>query len=510
MKTIWSSLILKEWHEHKWKLAAIAAVICGASTVALLAGEGDEFGLAFAMMLFCVIPLSIFVGLSSAASERSRNTMPFLQSLPALMRQIAAVKLGWGLITVIVPVLLACGILFLWKIVFQILDVDFRSPEAIIGVQAGPFQTGSYFLDAAIIGAIVAASMYIWAAATGVNRKDEVSAGAVALSCMIGWSAVVIMLLFYLGKANRDVEAFSLLVLSAVPGGVTILLSDGAPNPFGPLVLALSIAVVAHAALASFYIIKFGRTAEREVTSPRVARPDARAMEWLRPPIRTPLQSLVWKQFRESAPIVLAGLAVIVGTALVGYVINDSRMITFAEVYFQMTMVLGCVVALVAGIGVSLHDLGPQLNTFWRSRPINPNGWFVAKCVTGLVVVLTAIYLPLVVINAVREVGADWELLLVAPLLHVAVYIAAVTLTCLVRHAVYAAVLSIGLVVAMAAIGAFGWRFAKWAGWISENSYSSDGVLLFCVFASYVICILTCSILGWLAMKNDWGWKARY
>ena len=227
-------------------------------------------------------------------------------------------------------------------------------------------------------------------------------------------------------------------------------------------------------------------------------------MEWLRPPIKTPLQSLVWKQFRESAPIVLAGLAVIFGTALVGYAINDSQMITFAEVYFQMTLVLGCVVALVAGIGVSLQDLGPKLNTFWRSRPINPSLWFVIKIVTGLVVVLTAIYLPLLIVHMVRDVDADWELLLAAPLLHTTVYAAAVAMTCIVRHAVYAAILSIGLIVAIFGAGALVAR------WFSESYRSYEDIVVVSTFAEFVFCIVSCTILGWLATKKDWGWKARY
>jgi hypothetical protein len=184
--------------------------------------------------------------------------------------------------------------------------------------------------------------------------------------------------------------------------------------------------------------------------------------------------------------------------------------VAFAEVYSQMTIVLGCVVALVAGIGVALQDVGPQLNTFWRSRPINANVWFVTKSVTGLAVVLTAIYLPLSIIYVVHSVNLDWELLSVIPLLHTTVYAAAVAMTCLVRHAVYAAVLSIGLVVAMAATGALGWRFARGAGWISENSRGYDEEVLFFMVAAFALSILACSILGWLAMKNDWGWKARY
>ena len=33
---------------------------------------------------------------------------------------------------------------------------------------------------------------------------------------------------------------------------------------------------------------------------------------------------------------------------------------------------LGFAVTLIVGVGVCFYDVGPQLNTFWRSRPIDP------------------------------------------------------------------------------------------------------------------------------------------
>ena len=38
MRTIWHSLAWKEWHEHKWKLAALTAVLCGVNALLLLNG----------------------------------------------------------------------------------------------------------------------------------------------------------------------------------------------------------------------------------------------------------------------------------------------------------------------------------------------------------------------------------------------------------------------------------------------------------------------------------------
>src|SRR3972149_4322861 len=84
MRTIWQALAWKEWHEHKWKLAALTAVLWGvAAWILAVAGSHDKIALMTVFAILGIIPLSVFVGLGAAANERSRNTLPFLQSLPA-------------------------------------------------------------------------------------------------------------------------------------------------------------------------------------------------------------------------------------------------------------------------------------------------------------------------------------------------------------------------------------------------------------------------------------------
>ena len=47
----------------------------------------------------CIVPLAIFVGLGTAAGERSRGTLAFLQALPVPMWRVALHKLIAGLLT---------------------------------------------------------------------------------------------------------------------------------------------------------------------------------------------------------------------------------------------------------------------------------------------------------------------------------------------------------------------------------------------------------------------------
>jgi hypothetical protein len=68
MRTTWYSLAWKEWHEHKWKLVSITAILWGVTSFAVWQSDRDQFGAAQAVMVLCVFPLALFVGLGAAAN----------------------------------------------------------------------------------------------------------------------------------------------------------------------------------------------------------------------------------------------------------------------------------------------------------------------------------------------------------------------------------------------------------------------------------------------------------
>lgn len=517
MRSVWLSLIWKEWHEHKWKLASIAAVLWCVVAVSMFSSDNDTFGLASGMVMMCMVPLAVFVGLSSAASERSRNTLPFMQSLPVPMWHLALTKLVLGLITVVLPVLLAIASCYVWQRLFDLLRADYELSKPIVGQPI----TGKYFLDAAIFGATVAASMYIWAAATGVNRKDEVSAAAVALSLMIGWPAIL-WLLFWLASIQsiRDLEAWPFLAgFASVPGGIAEIIAESPHLHFVQVVLGISVAVATHSLLATFYVRRFGQITEREIVSPKAVRRESKTFDWLNSPRSSPLSAIVWKQFRESGPIAVVGLAGVVALVLI-IAIGDriatrdgAAAMPFGMIYARVAIVFGFFVALVVGIGVSLNDVSPQLNTFWRSRPIRPDHWFWCKFVTGLGVVFASIYVPIALLAAVSDQpideGVNYPTVIAVPAGQLAIFAAAVATTCLVRHAVYAAVLSIAAVIAAAPISFCIGEIAVRSGWIarSTSNWWSEDIGLAIGFSA---CFAACTVLAWLVTRNDWGWRSRF
>src|SRR5215211_3077949 len=70
MRSILHSLAWKEWHEHKWKLVSMVAVLWGTGALAMFEGRRDAFALAGVVMALCIGPFAFFIGLGAAANER--------------------------------------------------------------------------------------------------------------------------------------------------------------------------------------------------------------------------------------------------------------------------------------------------------------------------------------------------------------------------------------------------------------------------------------------------------
>ena len=527
MRTIWQSLAWKEWHEHKWKLASLSIVLCGVNALVLVNSRLDHqgpFETLYAMTACCAIPLAIFIGASVAASERSRGTAPFMQSLPLSQRIVAIHKLLAGLVTVAASI----GVAFLFVYGCyrgaSIFGYDVAPPSnrmQIIFPQ--PLELGNWFVESAIALALAACSVYLWTAAAGVNRQDEVSAAARAALVIVGWWVAMIAVNKYLGSAwlQSDGYWFATKLQAASPGGFGIIRPPmvwSPPPTFFGVPQPVVAGVVFHVGLALWFIHRFGRIATDRVHSPRPATLSAAKIDWLGPPRRSALAAIVWKQTRESGPVVLAGFASIL--AIVAVMAVSMRTYLggpqpLVELYASVTVALGLFITLVVGIGVSLYDVGPQLNTFWRSRPINPDLWFWTKFVTGLLVVFVSLYLPLAVLAWTAAPDEFWRDMLhsetmIFPAITIAIYISAVTMTCLVRHAVYAAILSIATMYIGPLLVEAGMACVNWLVWRQEPKpffESANGPLMIAAMCAVMMGVL---IVGWLAVRYDWGRTSRY
>jgi hypothetical protein len=337
---------------------------------------------------------------------------------------------------------------------------------------------------------------------------------------MVIWWLVLVALwvLFLKGSNEPDTARLRIVGVASAPLGF-LAISDIPDKDEFCAVLGYFAVIAAHVLLAAWYVVRFGRTAEREIRSPRAAIGELWKSDFLAPPRRFAMTAIAWKQLRESGPIILVGLFVIIAIVacycsanlfIDGKWYNDLGMM-----YGRTSTIFGFFIALVAGIGVSLYDVGPGLNTFWRSRPIQPSVWFWTKFTTGLVVVMAAIYAPIGIIAAFGDASVTQDVtypqMYMYPAMHIALFAAAVMVTCLVRQAVYSAILSIAVVYlgVIATIGV--WRGAGFMGLVSTSSRDwREPVVMVIEIAGFIFTFFVCTVIAWLAMRNDWGRKSRY
>jgi hypothetical protein len=531
MRTISLSLAWKEWHEHKWKLASLVATLCGITGSMMLTyvdhrtPAHEILPAVRAILVVCIVPLAMFIGLGTAAGERSRGTMPFLQALPVPMWHVALNRIVFGLATIVGAVLLTLLFVYASCIFFNVADVP---NWTIMRPDSGdPFSFGirNAFGDSAAAILCMAFSFYIWTIACGVNRKDEVSAGAVALVVMVIWTVLIAyaVLGFFDPPRGGLIAVFwkrlAVIALSTAPGGVMTMTKSFSSNETGDFLgIGLFTAAVTHTALTAWYVQRFGRITNLEVRSPQVAKRSGKEFEWLGPPRSSAFVSVAWKQLRESAPIVMAGLAGIIGivaaTQLNEWWMLDRPTMHVGEIYNAIAVVLGFVMAMVIGIGVCFYDVQPQLNTFWRSRPIQPDLWFWCKYITGLTVLLTAIYAPMFIIRALGDASGmekfNFPDVYTLPISHAAVFAAAVAMTCLVRNAIYAAILSISFMYLGVLLAYCAWVLAALFGWATPNRRIWWEPTMVQLATGLLTSIVISTITAWLAMRNDWGRKSRY
>jgi hypothetical protein len=512
MNSIWYSLAWKEWHEHKWKLLATVVTLWSLAAASLLYGrDRDALGAALSVILIGIIPFAIFLGLVAASGERGRRTLPFLQSLPMPLWRVAVVKMAIALLTLVSAIVLTALFVYVW------ISARRYFLQSQLTATSNPYTiTGSWLLDSILICSAVVATLFIWVAATGVNRKDEISAAAIALVAVSVWLFVIgfgSYLIYQNQEQPRWVEA---AILSATPAWIVAFEPNSQIARYWPSNLAVVLAV--NGSLLAWYVSRFGRISNREIRSPRSARAEGDRAEWLPPPRHSAFTSIVWKQAWESVPVVAVGFA---GTVLIAAVaivseylaIQDVKVFNGAgEVFSRVAVIMGVFVALVLGIGVCHSDMQPGINTFWRTRPINPDSWFSLKFVTGVVVLLASIYGPNAFLALARfapissGISSNQWLL---PAIQIATFASSLAIYCLVRQPIYSAILTIPLVyTGLVLVVAWIWLTAQISGAkavININEVTDSQATV-----GFLISFLLSSILAWLAMRFDWGWKGRY
>ena len=166
------SLLWKEWHEQRWKLA-FGSVILGAFALIGLRARvvADELLLQWLCFLaVTLIPVLASSGL--VAFEREEGTFESLLSLPVAPRRVFLVKTVMGVLMTAGPIVVAMAVSLL---------------------VAGGREITTGAMTAMFLGSLAAAlSLFFWMFALTVRLPTETRASLIAMAVLIMWLIVTL------------------------------------------------------------------------------------------------------------------------------------------------------------------------------------------------------------------------------------------------------------------------------------------------------------------------------
>ncbi len=503
MRSLWHSLLWKEWHEHKWKLVGWLLLVGVFSLLSYsTGGEGHNLPIAVSVILFLFsFVAAIFTGMYTAGGENGRGTMSFLQTLPVTMQKPAAAKLLMSLVATTIPVVAVIGLAYAYLALFSLDEAWDGFSAADVLFSTWGFQ--HWLLGLGLSSILCIASLLLWMAAAGVNRSDEIRAGAAGfLTMAVVWFGLG-LLGYWAVKWELPGLDYASVVLAGAPGGPVVVRdliereSWRSPLPF------IISGIVGHAGVLAWYLRRFGRKAVRPART-LGKRLKATKSDWLAPPRHSQLTAIIWKQVNETGPLALmAAAAVLVMSVLIFWLnpsihVQESR----GEVLASLTFGVGFLVTVVAGQGVFLEDLKPKIGIFWRSRPVNITQWFFVKYFTGLTV-LVMTFGSLLLLALAFDKGDQWLLATDNQGEHLAV-IASCALIFLLIYTISMASYCLGQQPIISVVAALGILFfGSYALGVVLNRFDLDGYV---GFAAMLVAQVAATAIAWLALRNNWGW----
>lgn len=405
---------------------------------------------------------AVLLAMTVATGEYSKRTLKFSSALPISLSKVAWSRLltAWGCL--VAPILVGAIIATLILAIGFIEQAGLRSDDVPL-----PDRPSLARIDAIIflwttiaIAVACALQLLTFLALLGTRCRSEGTVGFLG--------AIVVLLSQIVTTIRPSLDSFGQFFLSdwigsLIPNSLLISWGSGeqdgssysdldlAPLVVGPVLLNLLVTLV----LAVRFTNRYGRRSELgSLTTSKWRRwipalpnfhsrlPD----RW-----RSQRAALVWLNARQSISLSLAGLIIAGLIGLIGVLERPHTGMTLDHVrgaLFENTWIVGILWAAVVAVSVFGSELMPDLEQFWRSRPIVPGRWFGIKFAVGLIAVLGALDgIPAIIAwNApYHHVSGRMGLHYLAcmPLLHAQVYATAVAAVCLLRRPIPAAMIAI-------------------------------------------------------------------
>jgi hypothetical protein len=428
MRQLWA-ITWKEWLGLRWKLAALTAILVG-TILGLLVVDPTLIPSSHVTLFIAFGAVApIFLAMHAAAEDNSAGTLEFVRGLPVPLFQFGIIRILATLAAIIAPLMVASLTVWILKIIFSWMPLGPRF--ASLADSPGDVPDLLVITGAAVA---VSASLFLWTTALAMNQPSELRAGLIGVATAIGWGVWTML---------------SVALWDNGPGNWIWLYGITSLGPFAGLVMfdtGLSIGgriamgfghAVGMCALLIIAACRYGILERRRHTNRLVFSSSSTALWWM--------------QWRQTWPMGVTGLVVVLGLAMLRLAVASgdphNDLARYDSIIYDWSVGVGATWAIIVAAPLFSAELDPKLLAFWRSRPIDPADWFRIKYLTGALTILLFIDLPAAWLGRPLDVSkaeSTIAYLACVPALHLAVYSLAVLCACLIRHTIYAGILGMG------------------------------------------------------------------
>ena len=371
--SLWTTLIWKEWNEHKWNTALVTSFAVGG--VLLSGGQLSDIGIA----VLITTAGALFLAMNVVAGERTDGSQAFVSSLPIQTWKLGVVRMSMAGILCIVPLLVSA------------LAVQFVVPLYATQVPNGQLWT------ATLLSAGFCLSSFYWITAATAGQSTPLRVGLVGTIVLLSWFAVE----FALGNL-RHRHGTTVLEQLAWLGPIGWLMHGSTIPPKLPGMGWFFVGVTVIGVLFVVSVASYGLPLPQEKYSTSFNKTTRLGQSR-----RSPNASMFWLQVREALPLcgMGAGMCVTLGFVVAILFGNDHQVsiAKVAKLVETLALVMGIPWSVVIAVGTFAPNLNGGLHTFWRSQPIKVNDWYWSKFWLGAAVALLSIHLPVVILVGITQ-----------------------------------------------------------------------------------------------------------
>jgi hypothetical protein len=166
------SLLWKEWHEQRWKLAFGSLILAAFALIGLRSRVVADELLLESVCLLAVLLLPVLASTGLLPAERSDRTLSTLLALPVRPRLVFEVKTLIGVLLCAIPIVVTAAV--------SIIVAGGReiSPDAMIELYLRTL--------------IVAVYLFFWMFTLTVSLPTETRAALIAMGILIGWLIITL------------------------------------------------------------------------------------------------------------------------------------------------------------------------------------------------------------------------------------------------------------------------------------------------------------------------------